>query len=370
MATDNAGLDTFPKLLLHHARSRGERPAIREKSRGIWRTLTWGGLADEVAALAAALSARGVQRGSHVALVGDNRPRLYAAMCAAQWLGAVAVPLYQDATADEMASPIQSAEATHVFAENQEQVDKLLEILPRCPTVRCIVYDDDRGMRHYRQPQLASYDALLQQGQELAAAQRQVLQAEAEHGPGADAAFLFFTSGTTGPAKGVVLTHAALIDRARVAASTEGLTEADVAMAYLPPGWIGQNLFSYVQPMVVGYCVCCPESSETMLSDMREIGPTYFLATPRVLETLLAQVSLRIEETGGINLRLYRGGMALARRIGTSAQAGGQVPFGDRVASVIYNVLICGPLRDVLGMSKVRAAYAAGDAISPDLLMF
>ena len=252
MTTGNLDLDTFPKLLMHHSRERGERPAIREKSRGIWRTVTWRELAEEAAALAAAASARGLQRGAHVALLGDNRPRLYAAMCAAQWLGAIVVPLYQDATADEVASSIQSANVTHVFAENQEQVDKLLEILPRCPTVQCIVYDKDRGMRHYSQRELVSYAALLQQGREVAAEKRDFLQAEAARGTGQDSAFVFFTSGTTGPAKGVVLTHASLIDRARVAAATERLKDTDVAMAYLPPGWIGQNLFSYVQPMVVG----------------------------------------------------------------------------------------------------------------------
>ena len=328
MAIEEAETDSFPKLLLHHSKQRGERPALREKKRGIWRTVTWRELADEAAALAAALSARGVKRGAHVAFVGDNRPRLYTAMCAAHWLGAVAVPFYQDATADEMASPVQSAEITHVFAENQEQVDKLLEILPRCPTVRCIVYDKDRGMRHYNQPELVSYDALLQQGRELAAAKSGFLQDEAARGTGQDAAFLFFTSGTTGPAKGVVLTHGALIDRARVAATTENLKDTDVAMAYLPPGWIGQNLFSYVQPMVVGYCVCCPESSETMLADMREMGPTYFLATPRVLEALLTQVSMRMEDTGGFNQRLYRAGMAVAHRI----EAGKTVSLSDRLA--------------------------------------
>ena len=319
MAIEKAEADTFPKLLLHHSRQRGERPALREKKRGIWRTVTWRELADEAAALAAALSARGLQRGAHVAFVGDNRPRLYTAMCAAHWLGAIAVPFYQDATADEMASPVQSAEISHIFAENQEQVDKLLEILPRCPTVRCIVYDKDRGMRHYNRPELVSYDALLQQGRELAAAKGGFLQDEAARGSGQDAAFLFFTSGTTGPAKGVVLTHGALIDRARVAAATESLKDTDVAMAYLPPGWIGQNLFSYIQPMVVGYCVCCPESSETMLADMREMGPTYFLATPRVLEALLTQVSMRMEDTGGFNQRLYRAGMAVAHRIDATA---------------------------------------------------
>ena len=184
---------------------------------------------------------------------------------------------------------------------------------------------------------------------------------------GQDAAFLFFTSGTTGPAKGVVLTHGSLIDRARVAAAAENLTDTDVAMAYLPPGWIGQNLFSYVQPMVVGYCVCCPESSETMLADMREMGPTYFLATPRVLEALLTQVSMRMEDTGGFNRRLYRAGMAAAQRVACAAR---RLSLGDRLATAVCDVLIYGPLRDVLGMSKVRVAFTAGDAIAPDLVTF
>lgn len=231
MAIEKAEADTFPKLLLHHSKQRGERPALREKKHGIWRTVTWRELTDEATALAAALSARGLQRGGHVGFIGDNRPRLYTAMCAAHWLGAVAVPFYQDATSDELVSPVQSAGITHVFAENQEQVDKLLEILPRCPTVRCIVYDKDRGMRHYSQPELLSYDALLQQGRDLVAAGG-ATPVEPAGSNRDDAAFLFFTSGTTGPAKGVVLSHGALIDRARVAATTEKLTDTDVAMAW------------------------------------------------------------------------------------------------------------------------------------------
>ncbi len=184
MAIEKTGADTFPKLLRQQAIARGENPAFRENSRGIWHTTTWRELADEVTALAAALSARGLQRGAHVALVGENRPRLYAAMCAAQWLGAIAVPLYQDATAEEMAVPIQNADVTHIFAENQELVDKLLTILPKCPSVRCIVYDEDRGMRHYKQPQLVSYAALLQEGKALADSKRDALRAEAARGKG------------------------------------------------------------------------------------------------------------------------------------------------------------------------------------------
>ena len=221
-------------------------------------------------------------------------------------------------------------------------------------------------MRHYDRPELVSYDALLQQGRELAAANGGASQAEPARVASQDAAFLFFTSGTTGPAKGVVLTHQSLIDRGRVAAAAGNLTDADVAMAYLPPGWIGQNFFGYVQPMVSGYCVCCPESSETMLADMREMGPTYFLATPRVLEALLTQVSMRMEDTGGFNLRLYRAGMAAARR----AMAGQPVSLSDRILTALCEVLIYGPLRDVLGMSKVRVAFTAGDAIAPDLVTF
>ena len=370
MTVEQSGADTFPKLLLQHAMQRPERPAIREKSRGIWRTTTWHELAEEVAALTAALSARGLQRGAHVALLGDNRPRLYAAMCAAQALGAIAVPLYQDGTADEILTLLQKAEVTHVFAENQEQVDKVLAILPRCPAIRCIVYDKDRGMRHYKQPQLVGYADLLKEGREVVSARRDFLQTEAARGNGQDAAFLFFTSGTTGPAKGVVLTHASLIDRARVAVTTEKLSDTDVAMAYLPPGWIGQNLFSYVQPMAAGYCVCCTESSDTMLSDMREMGPTYFLATPGVLGSILTQVTMRLDDTGGLNLALYRRGMAAAERSRARARAGRPAAVGDRLIAGLCNFFIYGPLRDVLGLSKVRVAYTAGDPIDPDLLLF
>ena len=353
------GSVTLQQLLLGHAVQRGGRPALREKKRGIWHTMSWSDLSQEALALAAGLAAHGLKRGAYIALVADNRPRLYVTMSAAHILGAIPVPLYQDATAEELVPAIQQSGATHVFAENQEQVDKLLLILPRCPTVRCIVYDADRGLRHYGQAELVSYAALLQQGRERIAGREEKMLAEAAQGSANDPAFLFFTSGTTGPAKGVVLTHAALIDRARAAAATEGLSETDVTMAYLPPGWIGQNLVSYVQPMVTGYCVCCPESSETMLADMREIGPTYFLAPPRVLEALLTQITMRIEDAGAFNRGLYR--LCMATGSGSSP---------NRLVTLLGEPLIYGPLRDVLGMSRIRVAYAAGDAVDPSLIAF
>ena len=363
-------MDTFPQLLLHNAKTRPERAALREKSRGIWQTLTWRALADEVRALAAGLSAAGVQRGDHVGLLGENRPRLFAAMAAVQWLGGVVVPLFADTTAAEIAGPIQSAKMGVVFAENQEQVDKLLAAMPLCPTIRHIIYDDDIGMRHYRQSYVQAYEALLAQGRDGMAQVAGKLDAELARGSSKDPAALFFTSGTTGPARGVLHAHGALIDRARVAATIDGLTEEDTSVAYLPPAWIAQHMMAYALPMVTGSCVCCPESSETMLNDMREMGPTVFLAPPRVLEALLTQVTIRINNTGGFKRSLYDHYMTLAQRVGPRTLAGESVDLSDSLAYSLGHVLIYGPLRDVLGMSRLRVAYAAGEATGPDLLLF
>ena len=370
MSQDLAGLDTFPKLLLHHARVRGELPAIREKDLGIWQTWTWKQFADEVRALACGLASQGLKRGDHFALVGDNRPRVYAAMCAAQCLGAIPVPLYQDAAAAEMAFPLQNAEITHALAEDQEQVDKLLEILPQCPALKHIYYDDPRGMRHYGQPQLMDYEKLRALGAESYRRDPAFLESEIAKGAGVDAAAMFFTSGTTGVPKGVVLTHHALIDRANAAAQMEGLNDRDVVLAYLPPAWIGQNIFSYAQPFVIGYCICCPESAETVMADMREIGPTYYFAPPRVLEALLTQVSIRIEDLWWGGRKAYHYFMGVAGRVGGALLNGEPVAPGERLCYALGNLFVYGPLRNVLGMSRVRVAYTAGEAIGPDLFRF
>ena len=370
MAMDAGTLDTFPKLLMHHARVRGARPAIREKDLGIWQTWTWQHYADEVRALACGLAEQGFRRGEHLALVGDNRPRLYAAICAAQCLGGVPVPLYQDAVATEMAFPIQNAEIAFAFAEDQEQVDKLLEILPQCPTLKRIYYDDPRGMRHYAQPQLMSYDKLLEIGRALLSRDPAFVDSQIAKGKASDTAAMFFTSGTTGVPKGVVLTHENLIDRSRAVAQMESLGDHDVVLAFMPPAWIGQNIFSYAQPLVAGYCICCPEAAETVVSDMREVAPTYYFAPPRVFEALLTQVSVRMEDASALKRWLYRSFMAVAKRVGTRILERRPVGPLDRMLYYLGDFLIYGPLRNVLGMSKVRIAYTGGEAIGPDLFSF
>jgi long-chain acyl-CoA synthetase len=363
-------MDTFPKLLMHHAQARGDRPAIREKDLGIWQTWTWREFADEVRALAAALAAEGLKRGEHVAIVGDNRPRVYAAMSAAQCLGAIPVPLYQDAVAAEMAFPIQNAEIAHALVEDQEQVDKLLEILPKCPSLRRIYYDDPRGMRHYTQPQLTSYDKLMEAGRASLARDPGFVDKEIQKGRGSDPAAMFFTSGTTGVPKGVVHTHASLIGPSRTAAELEKLGEDDVILAYLPPAWIGQNIFSCAQAFVTGYCICCPEAPETVMTDMREVGPTYYFAPPRVLEALLTQVSIRMDDASWLKRWLYRRFMSVADRVGGALLDGAPVSLLDRLLYGLGDLLVYGPLRNVLGMSRVRVGYTAGEAIGPDLFKF
>jgi long-chain acyl-CoA synthetase len=370
MRADIEKLDTFPKLLLHHAEVRSSSPAIREKDLGIWQTWTWAELADEVRALACALAGLGLKRGEHFALVGDNRPRLYATMAAVQCLGGIPVPLYQDAIAAEMAFPIQNANIALAFAEDQEQVDKLLEIAPQCATLSRIIYDDPRGMRHYAHDRLIAYDALLADGRGRLRADPSFVAREVAKGSGSDTAAMFFTSGTTGVAKGVVHTHASLIGPSRTAAELDRLGPDDVILAYLPPAWIGQNIFSCAQAYVAGYCTCCPESAETVMNDMREIGPTYYFAPPRVLENLLTQVSIRMEDASRFKRWLYHGFMRVAGRVGGALLDGKPVSLIDRALYGFGDLMVYGPLRNVLGMSRVKVGYTAGEAIGPDLFRF
>ncbi|MFN0162735.1 MAG: AMP-binding protein, partial [Burkholderiales bacterium] len=331
---------------------------------------TWREVLEEVRPLACGLAALGVKRGDRVALIGANRPRIYFSIAAAQCLGAIPVGLYQDAVAAEILYMFQNAEIRHAIVEDQEQVDKMLEIKRDAPQIAHIIYDDPRGLKHYAQPELMSFEKLQQLGREYEAKQPGFLDAEIEKGTAQEPAAMFTTSGTTGNPKGVVHTHGALIDRARVACALEDLNDRDEILAYLPPAWIGQNIFSYAQALTAGFCVNCPEAASTVTADMREIGPTFYFAPPAVLERLLTSVTIRMEDASSVKRGMYKYFMDIATKVGGRLLDGKPVGLGERLLYWLGDLTVYGPLRNALGMSRVRVAYTAGEAIGPDLFRF
>ena len=361
---------TFPRLLQKHASERPTAPAMREKEYGIWQALTWVQLLTMVQQLAAGLHQAGLRRGDHMVVVGANRPRLYATMLAVQSLGGIPVPLYQDAAAAECVFPINNAEVRFAFAEDQEQVDKLMEVRESCPLLERIYFDDPRGLRNYDEPCLASLDELQAAGQAFNALHPDFYAAEVEKAKPDDVGAMFFTSGTTGNPKGVVHTHNSLLNRARVGADFDKLTGSEEVLAYLPPAWIGQNIFSYAQWLACGYVVNCPESAGTVTIDLKEIGPTYYFAPPRVFEGLLTSVMIRMEDAGAIKRGMFHFFMSVAKRVGPQLMDGKAVAVIDRLLYALGSVFVYGPLRNTLGLSRVRVAYTAGEAIGPDLFSF
>lgn len=360
--------DTFPKLLAGLAGTRPAAPAYREKEYGIWQTYDWAHVAQQVNRLAAGLADLGFARGERLIVVGDNRPRLYWAMAAVQSLGGVPVPVYQDSVTEELAYVVEHAGARFAIAENQEQIDKLLEIQKTVPSLATLIYDDARGLRYYEG--LLSYDELLERGAKRLQASPDLVADEVAKGQGSDDAIMLYTSGTTGRPKGAVLSHDNLVWAARAGAEFDGLKAGDELLSYLPMAWVGDHLFSYAQGYVCGLVVNCPESASTVMTDLREIGPTYYFAPPRVLENLITQVMIRMEDAGILKRKLFQYFMAHARKVGPALIDGRPVGALDRLLYGLGDLLVYGPLKNTLGMSRVRVAYTAGEAVGPEIFNF
>lgn len=362
---------TLPRLLLANVKRYGpRRAAMREKEYGIWQTYTWAQYLDNVRACAMGLARLGFQRGDRLALIGDNRPELYWALLAAQCLGGLPVPLYQDAIATEVQYVLAHSEATVVVAEDQEQVDKILEVKARLPHVRYVIYKDPKGMRHYEYPFLLSFARLRELGREYETQRPLLFDEEVQKGAPEDMAIISYTSGTTGTSKGVMLSHRALIATAESFLRVVPLGERDELMAWLPLAWVGDIFFSVVVALVAGAAINCPEDPTTVRQDSREIGPTFVFAPPRIWENLLSQAQVKIEDADPVKRGLSRWCVAPAVRAVRLSLEGRPVPFGDRLLRALGEVLVFGPLRDQLGLRRIHTAFTGGAPLGPEVFQF
>jgi len=370
LAEGAEGLRSIPALLRRNAEEHGADPAYREKEYGIWQSWTWAETEEEIESLALGLLDLGVGPGDFVAVIGHNRPCLYWAMVAVQMLGAVPVPLYQDAAADETEYVLVHCGARFVIAADQEQVDKVIEVQAACPQFEEMIYLDPKGLRKYDHTHLRAYRDVQETGRRL----RGELGAELARRramPGYDdICVMLYTSGTTGKPKGVMLSNRNIIETAKASAGFDHLQVGEEVLAYLPMAWVGDFIFSIGQAYWAGFCVNCPESPETMMTDLREIAPSYYFAPPRVFETQLTQIMIRMEDASALKRRLFRHFMAVARRVGPRILDGKPVSVPDRLHYRLGEVLVYGPLKNTLGLSRVRVGYTAGEAIGPEIFDF
>jgi long-chain acyl-CoA synthetase len=365
--------DTFPKFIRRNAAVRPNRTAFRHKDLGIWQSWTWAEVHDTVQAYAAGLKALGVKRGGKIAVIGQNRPRLYWTMAAAQWLGAVPIPVYSDSVADEMAYVLAHAEVTHAAVQDQEQVDKILSVADQVPLLTHVLYDEERGLRDYDHARLHPIAEVIDEGRKRLSDQgeAQALQQGMEAGRGEDLAIILYTSGTTGRPKGVMLSYDNVVAAARIGCEFDDLKESDEIVAYLPIAWVGDHIFSYAQAIIAGLCVNCPESADTVVEDRREIGTTYAFAPPRVFENMLTLTMVRMEDASALKRRVFKFFIDHANRVGERILNGEPgVGLRDRLLWRLGDMLVYAPLKNRFGLTNIKVGYTAGEAIGPEIFRF
>jgi len=361
---------TLARLLQRNARDLHDRPAIREKDRGIWQTWSWRQYHDEVRDFALGLAALGFKRGERLSVIGDNRPRLYWAQVAAQCLGGVPVPVYQDSIAKELAFVWSHAECVAIVAEDQEQVDKVMALKAELPALRLVVYDDPRGMSHYKHDWLRSYQSIQELGRQFGAKNPGFFEAEIEKGKPEDVAIICYTSGTTGNPKGVMLTNANAIALAEAFRKADDVRPEDDALAYLPMAWAGDAAYTLFLSLVVGFCANCPESPETVQRDLRELGPTTVLAPPRIWENMLTSVQVKAADAPAFKRWIFERFRGAAERAEILRADGKPIPMSLRLACMIGEVLVYTPIRDQLGLRRAKWALTGGAPLGPDTFRF
>lgn len=362
--------ETLVSLLARNAETDGARVALRERDLGIWQEYTWRDYLGQVLAFAAGLELLGFGSGEPLVIIGDNRARLYFAMLAAAMLRGFPSPVYPEMPPDELQHFARGTRARFALAEDQEQVDKLLELRLRTGTPDYIIYDDPRGMASYAEAGLISYGTIADRGRTRLDAEPALAQDLITRAHAGDGAVLLHSSGTTGPPKGILLKHRHVLAAIHNAAAADYFREGEEYVAYLPMAWVGDFIFSVGATIALRFVVSIPERQETVLRNLREVAPTLYFASARSWDNLLTRLQVNMAESTPLKRRLFDYFMKVAIDVERRCLAGERPTARQRLLRAVGDVLVYGPIKDQFGLSRAYRSYTAGEAIGEDTFVF
>ncbi len=363
--------DTFPKLLIAQAKRFGKsKVALREKDFGIWQEVTWAQYLENVKAFSLGLVRLGLERGDKISIIGDNRPEWVYAELAAQAAGGISVGLYQDSVAKEVRYVIDHSDSEFLIVEDQEQVDKIIEIKNDLPKVKKVIYYDPKGLRGYKEEFLMSFTAVLELGREHEREHPGLFEANVAAGKGSDVAIICYTSGTTGVSKGAMLTFDNLLAMGKHLTTIDPVKETDEYVSFLPLAWIGEQMMTLSTGLLIGLTVNFPEEPETAQENIREIGPHVMFSPPRIWENMVSTVQVKIEDTSAFKRFCYDLCLPVGQQMADYKFRKQKPPLWLKLAYAFANVVMLMPLRDHLGLLRIRRAYTGGAALGPDTFKF
>ncbi len=364
--------NTIPLYLLRNESdaSFSSLPAMRNMELGIWQTYSWADYAENTRQFSLGLAALGFERGDKLSVIGNNRPRLYWAQISAMCLGGQSVPVYQDAIATELAFVFEHSEARIIVAEDQEQVDKVLSIKDKLPALQWLIYCDQRGMTDYDEEFIKSFADVQDLGREFNSKSPRYFEDEVAKVTPGDIALMAYTSGTTGQPKGVMLSHENLIETTRIYLDHEEVRQGDDFLSYLPMAWVGDGLYGLCVSMMVGNACNCPESPETLMRDLRDLGPNGIIAPPRVWEGMLSTLQLKGADASWLKRNVFAYFQGVAENVENLKFEGKPVSAGLKMMHGLGELMVYGPIRDQLGLRRARWCYTGGAPLGPEVFRF